>query len=599
MLKVLFVASEAVPYIKTGGLADVIGALPKELLKQGVDARVVIPKYSLMKEERQKDLKEVFRGTVNLAWRQLYYGVYEAVQDGVTTYFIDNEWYFKREKLYGFGDDAERFAFFCRAVLAMLPKIGFAPDLLHCNDWQTGLLGVFLKEDFIHDDFYKDMKVLYTVHNLKYQGVFPPSIVNDIIGLPSYIYDNGNIECGGCVNYMKSGMVYADYITTVSQTYAQEITYPYFGEKLDGYIRTCTGRLQGITNGLDEAAYNPATDPYIAAPYDASSFSANKVLNKEALQKRLGLPVDRNIPVLAMVSRLVEDKGLDLLLFIMEELIQDDVQLVIVGTGDEKYEEALRDFANRHPTKVSTNILFSEELAHSVYAGADIFIMPSRFEACGLSQLIALKYGTIPVVRETGGLKDTVVPFDKYTLAGNGLRFTNFNAHELLFTIKRALSYYADSFVWNKLVHNAITSDYSWHKSADAYLRLYQKVVGLETAAEPEISATAETLPVAASEPAGTADAVAPTAAPEPAKAETGAAPAVEPAVAVVAPEAEVVPAKPVRKRSPRKGSRSAAAKETSKRSTKEAPKRRTRTTTDTKTKTKRGSKDAAGTDAK
>lgn len=475
--KVLFVAAEAVPFIKTGGLADVMGALPKALAAKGMDVRLVIPKYSLIKDEWKKQMKPVVTGIVNLAWRQLYYGIDEIDIDGVKVYFVDNEWYFKRERLYGFDDDDERFAYFCRAVLTMLPRVGFQPDIIHCNDWHTGLLGVFLKEDFYHDAYYKNMKVIYTIHNLKYQGIYPPAIMRDIIGLPQELFDNGNLECDGCVNYMKSGMVYADYITTVSPTYAQEITYPYFGERLDGYIRDNQNRVRGIINGLDEDAYNPATDSYITQTYTAENARGGKRVNKDALRRELGLRVKRGVPMIAMVSRLVEDKGLDLVTRIMDELVEDDVQLVIVGTGDAKYENAFRELAQRHPTKVSANILFDEGLAHRVYAASDIFLMPSRYEPCGLSQLIALKYGSIPVVRETGGLNDTVVPFDKHTGKGNGFRFPNFNAHELLFTAKRALGYYEDAAVWDHLVKNAMESDYSWKQSAQAYMNLYQAVL--------------------------------------------------------------------------------------------------------------------------
>lgn len=301
--------------------------------------------------------------------------------------------------------------------------------------------------------------------------------MRDIIGLPQELFDNGNLECDGCVNYMKSGMVYADYITTVSQSYAQEIMYPYFGERLDGYLRSAKDRLTGIINGLDETAYNPETDRFIAANYTSEDFPTRKHLNKEALQRELGLPVNRNIPVVAMVSRLVEDKGLDLVTRIMDELMEEDIQLIVVGTGDWAYEDAFRNLAQRYPTKVSANILFNEGLAHKVYAAADIFVMPSRYEPCGLSQLIALKYGAVPVVRETGGLKDTVIPFDKYTNEGNGLTFMNFNAHELLFTVKRALGYYADPVVWEHLVRNAMESDYGWKRSAQAYADLYAKVL--------------------------------------------------------------------------------------------------------------------------
>lgn len=477
MKKVLFVASEAVPFIKTGGLADVMGALPKALAANGMDVRLVIPKYSLNPDEWKTQMKAVTTGIVNLAWRQLYYGIDEIDIDGIKVYFVDNEWYFKRDRLYGFDDDAERFAYFCRAVLTMLPHIGFQPDVIHCNDWHTGLLGVFLKEDFCHDAYYQHMKVIYTIHNLKYQGIYPPAIMRDIIGLPQELFDNGNLECDGCVNYMKSGMVYADYITTVSPTYAKEITYPYFGERLDGYIRDNQNRVCGIINGLDEKAYNPATDSHITQTYTAENARGGKRVNKDALRRELGLRVKRGVPMIAMVSRLVEDKGLDLVLRIMDELVEDDVQLIIVGTGDETYEQAFRELAQRHPTKVSANILFDEGLAHRVYAASDIFLMPSRYEPCGLSQLIALRYGSIPVVRETGGLNDTVVPFDKHTGQGNGFRFPNFNAHELLFTAKRALGYYEDTVIWDHLVKNAMESDYSWKQSAQAYMNLYEAVL--------------------------------------------------------------------------------------------------------------------------
>lgn len=476
-LKVLFVASEAVPFIKTGGLADVMGALPRELAAKGLDVRLVIPKYSKIGQEWKNQMKEVVRGQVNLAWRQQYYGVEEVQLDGVTCYFIDNEYYFKRDKLYGYGDDAERFAYFCRAVLTMLPKVGFHPDVLHCNDWHTGLMGVYLKEDFQHDPWYQGIKVVYTIHNLKYQGIYDKGIMSDIIGLPQALFDNGNLECGGCVNYMKSGLVYADQITTVSPTYAKEITYPYFGEGLDGYIRDHQDKVTGIINGLDTRAYDPATDPYIKAQYTVENVRAAKRVNKDALRQQLGLRVKRGVPMLAMVTRLTESKGLDLVTRIMDELLDEDVQLVVVGTGDAEYEDYFRGLAQRHPTKCSAQILFNEALAHQVYAAADMFLMPSRYEPCGLSQLIALRYGTIPVVRETGGLKDTVQPYDKYTKQGNGFTFADYNAHELLFTTKRAMGCYEDAAQWDPLIHNAMTSDFGWDKSADAYLALYKKVM--------------------------------------------------------------------------------------------------------------------------
>ena len=495
MTKVLFAAAEAVPFIKTGGLADVMGALPQALQQEGVETALILPKYGQINPVYRDKMEKVYEGYLDLAWRHQYFGVEKLVVNGITVYFVDNEWYFKRDGLYGYGDDSERFAFFSKAVLAALPHLDFKPDIIHCNDWHTGILGAFLKESFYHDEFYWGMKVVYTIHNLKYQGIFGKEIVNDILGLPYYCYTNGNIEFGGCVNYMKAGMYYADYITTVSPSYAEEITYPYFGEKLEAYVRSCQGKLVGIINGLDENAYNPATDKFIAAPYTVANVLEQKALNKEKLQEELGLPVNKNIPLIAMVTRLVEDKGLSLVTRIMDEITQENIQFVVVGTGDEAIEEALNNWEARNPNKVSINLLFSEELAHKVYAGADIFVMPSRFEACGLSQLIALKYGTIPVVRETGGLKDTVIPYNKYTGEGNGLGFLNFNAHELLYSIKSALSFYEDLAQWSQIVTNAMNSNYSWDKSAQVYGKIYAQVLGqstVEMPASPEEVAVVE-----------------------------------------------------------------------------------------------------------
>ena len=441
-MKVLLAASEAVPFIKTGGLADVMGALPAKLRREGVETALVIPKYSRVAERFGSQMETVWEGTVDLAWRRQYVGVEKIVLDGVPVFFIDNEYYFKRDGLYGFYDDGERFAYFCRALLAMLPHIGFRPDVIHSNDWHTGLVGVYLKEDFQKDPFYQGMKSLFTIHNMKYQGIFSPEVVEDVLGLSRSLFDSGRIENNGCVNYLKAGMEYADAVNTVSPSYAEEIQYPYFGEGLDGYVRLCRGKITGILNGMDEKAYDPAEDPRIPYGYTDKDVFIRKPLDKEALQKELGLPVNRRIPVFAMISRLVEAKGLDLLTCIMDEMLQEDVQ------------------------------------AHRVYAGADFFLMPSRYEACGLSQMISMKYGTIPVVHATGGLKDSVQDFQKFTGEGNGLSFAHFNAHELLFTIKRGLSDYEEDTVWEKLVLNAMHSDNSWDRSARAYKALYEKLAG-------------------------------------------------------------------------------------------------------------------------
>ncbi|MEE3456372.1 MAG: glycogen synthase, partial [Succiniclasticum sp.] len=341
------------------------------------------------------------------------------------------------------------------------------------------------------------MKNVYTIHNLKYQGVFGRNIVEDVLGLPLHLLYNGNIENDGDVNFMKAGMCYADFITTVSPSYAEEITYPYFGEGLEDYVALCAGKISGILNGLDEQEYNPETDPYIPVRFDASNVLVKKPLAKEALQRELGLTVNREIPVLGMITRLVEAKGLDLVMHIMDELMEEQVQLVVVGTGDEEYADALRELAWRHPGSVSVNILFNEGLARRVYAGSDMFIMPSRYEACGLSQMIAMRYGTVPVVRETGGLKDSVINFDKYsTPEGNGFSFANFNAHELLFTIKRGLTCYAAKPLWEKIVYNAMHSDNSWNRSAQAYADLYAQIAGdtitVEPVSEDQVAEAAE-----------------------------------------------------------------------------------------------------------
>ena len=496
-MKVLFVASEAAPFIKTGGLADVMGALPKALQALGVETALVIPNYEGVGESYKNTMETVYEGSVDLSWRNQYLGVKKLVQDGIPVYFIDNEYYFKRDKLYGYDDDAERFAYFAKAALTMLHYIDFKPDVIHTNDWHTGLLGAYLKEDFMQDLFYQGMKNIYTIHNLKYQGVFGREIVEDVLGMPLRLLYNGNIENAGNVNFMKAGMCYADFITTVSPSYAEEITYSYFGEGLEDYVALCAGKISGILNGLDEKEYDPETDSNIPVNFNADDVIVKKPLAKEALQRELGLTVNREIPVLAMITRLVEAKGLDLVMHIMDELMEEQVQLIVVGTGDEEYANALRELAWRHPGSVSVNILFNEGLARRVYAGADMFIMPSRYEACGLSQMIAMRYGTIPVVRETGGLKDSVINFDKYNVPeGNGFSFTNFNAHELLFTIKRGLTCYEEKPLWEKIVSNSMHSDNSWNRSAQAYADLYAKIAGetitVEPVSEEQIEKTTE-----------------------------------------------------------------------------------------------------------
>lgn len=595
-MKVLFVASEAAPFIKTGGLADVMGALPKALQALGVEPALVIPNYEGVGEEYKNAMETVFEGSVDLSWRNQYLGVKKLVQDGIPVYFIDNEYYFKRDKLYGYDDDAERFAYFSKAALTMLHYIDFKPDVIHTNDWHTGLLGAYLKEDFMQDPYFQGMKNIYTIHNLKYQGVFGRNIVEDVLGLPLHLLYNGNIENDGDVNFMKAGMCYADFITTVSPSYAEEITYPYFGEGLEDYVALCAGKISGILNGLDEQEYNPETDPHIPVRFDASNVLVKKPLAKEALQRELGLTVNREIPVVGMITRLVEAKGLDLVMHIMDELMEEQVQLVVVGTGDEEYANALRELAWQHPGSVSVNILFNEGLARRVYAGADMFIMPSRYEACGLSQMIAMRYGTVPVVRETGGLKDSVINFDKYiTPEGNGFSFANFNAHELLFTIKRGLTCFAEKPLWEKIVYNAMHSDNSWNRSAQAYADLYAKVTEDNTAKVEPVSeeqveeATEEILAAVKGEETAEEPVNAVVVAAETAEAEKAAQTADEEVIAEAAPEAEQAPAaetKAEEDKAPEKPEEAEAAAEPAKKKT--TAKRTTKKAADKATETKK-----------
>ncbi|MDD6128691.1 MAG: glycogen synthase GlgA [Veillonellaceae bacterium] len=475
-MKVLYVAAEAVPFAKTGGLADVAGSLPKALKEDGVDVRVIMPKFGKIPEEYRDKMEHVYDGELNVAWRSKYVGLDKYELDGVTYYFVDNEEYFNREGFYGYDDDAERFSFFCRAVLNLLPAMDFWPDVINTNDWHAGLVNVFLKLEHMGDERYEKIKTVYTIHNLKYQGVFPKNVMADVLGLDWKYFNNGDLEFYDAVNFMKGGIIYADHVTTVSKTYANEIQYPYFGEHLDGLLRARQDDLTGIVNGIDYDAYNPSTDKMIFKNYDDTTLDRKRD-NKTELQNKLGLPVDRNVPLVAIVSRLVEPKGMDLIVRMMDEILQHEhIQLVVLGTGEKRYEDWFKGLAWRFPKEVSTNIYFSNELAHRIYASADIFLMPSNYEPCGIGQLIALRYGTIPVVRLTGGLRDTVTQYDKYTGKGNGFVFENYNAHEMMYSLKRALSAYENYEIWHRIQENAVHSDFSWKNSAKEYEALYEEL---------------------------------------------------------------------------------------------------------------------------
>jgi starch synthase len=469
-MNVLFVAAECTPFIKTGGLADVIGSLPKELNRQGTPTRVMLPKYGDIPQTYRNQMRPVAQLTVSVGWRRQYCGIEELVLDGVHYYFIDNEYYFKRPGIYGFYDEAERFAFFCRAVLESLPHLGFRPDILHGHDWHTGMVSVLLKTQYQSDPFYQNIRTVFTIHNLKYQGNFPYGILGDLLGLDDTYFTSDKLEFYGDVSFLKGGLVYSDLLTTVSKTYALEIQTPYYGERLDGLLRARRESLFGILNGLDYDEYNPETDPHLYVPATTPNW---KKQNKTALQQELGLPVREDIPVIGIVSRLVQQKGFDLIAHVIEEILRLNLQLIVLGTGEERYENLFRYVQQRRPEKVSVKIGFNEGLARKIYAASDLFLMPSLFEPCGISQLIALRYGTVPIVRETGGLVDTVLPYNCYTGEGNGFSFRHYNAHDMLDTIHRALDAHHKHNVWLSIIENGKAFDYSWQKSASEYRKLY------------------------------------------------------------------------------------------------------------------------------
>jgi starch synthase len=475
MLNILIAATEAVPFAKSGGLADVVGALPKALIKNGVDARVIMPKYKIIPEKFKSNITLRKKIMVRVGWREQYCGIEECVFEGVTYYFIDNEYYFGRERLYSFGDEAEMFTFFSRAVLETLPHIDFVPNIIHCNDWQTGMIPVFLEINYKQFEYYKNINTMFTIHNLQYQGIFPFNIMTDVLCLETKYFTSDKLEYYGNVNFLKGGIVYSKLITTVSPTYAREIQNSYFGEGLHELLQARSNDLFGILNGVDYEIYNPETDKSIFKNYTKSSLY-NKNENKVMLQRELGLQENIEIPMIGIISRLVAQKGFDLITWIIEELLKEEIQIVILGTGDDDYEEFFKKLATKYPDKVSVNIKFSQELSHKIYAGSDLFLMPSRFEPCGLSQIISMKYGTVPIVRETGGLEDTVKSYNQYSEKGNGFSFANYNAHEMLFTIKKALEYYKNKPIWEKITASGMECDYSWDNSSQKYIELYKKI---------------------------------------------------------------------------------------------------------------------------
>ncbi len=502
MKEILMVTSEASPFAKTGGLADVAGALPYALNKQGVEARVIMPKYEFagkskkrMKNEEsgeiyetgeKKTLYDIFFELnltlehicyiyVDLGWRHQYCGIEKVVYRGVTYYFIDNEFYFRRDNCYGYGDDSERFAFFNRAVLEAIAHISFTPDILHCHDWQTGMVPVLLEAQYRHLDLYKDIRTMFTIHNLKFQGIYGIIEMKEWFGLGDEFFTSDKLEFYNAGNFLKGGLVYSNLITTVSPTYAQEIQYAFFGEGLDGLLRARENSLFGIVNGIDYEVYHPKTDPYLFANYTETDLKG-KAENKRRLQERLNLPVNEDIPMIGLVSRLTDQKGLELIECVLEYIMEQELQFVILGSGDQKYEDMFRNARDRYPEKLAVRIEYNDPLAQQIYAASDFFLMPSLYEPCGLGQLIAMRYGSLPIVRETGGLKDTVSSYNEETGEGNGFSFANYNAHDMLFTIQRAITLYKDKNLRNKLIKAAMSCDYSWDSSAARYMELYEKL---------------------------------------------------------------------------------------------------------------------------
>ncbi len=513
-MQIVFASAECAPFVKTGGLGDVAGSLPAALVRAGAEVIVMVPKYATIKDEYKAQMEHFADFYVSLGWRNEYCGLEKLERDGVTYMFIDNERYFARDYPYGFFDDGERFAFFSKAITESLQHLpeGFECDILHCNDWQTALAPVFLREFYQGLPLYDRVKTVFSIHNVAFQGQFSDTVMEDILGVAHIPAAATQLRCDACsINYMLGALHYADAITTVSPTYANEIQTPEFGEGLDGVLRERSYALQGILNGIDVAGFDPATDKRIAANYTVDDRSG-KAVCKAKLQEELGLEVRDDRPLMVMVTRLTRQKGLDLVMYALDRILSGGVQVAVLGTGDRDYEDGLRYFQDKYPGTMAARIEFDPALSQRMYAAADMFLMPSKFEPCGLSQIIAMRYGTLPIVRETGGLKDTVQPYNEFTGEGTGFSFTNFNGDEMGDAVFRAARLFWDNRdAWNQLVTQAMSQDFSWTRSADKYLDLYffmhpeiERPVAVEAAAEPEVVAEAEPVveaPAAAEEP--------------------------------------------------------------------------------------------------
>ena len=529
-MKILYAASEAVPFCKTGGLADVAGSLPAALAAQGAEVAVVLPLYQKVKEKFGDRLYFECYDYVDLAWRHSYCGLFSLEQDGVTWYFLDNEQYFNRPELYGYMDDGERFGFFSRAVVRMLPHLKFWPEVIHCNDWQTALVPIYLKDDGVREDRFRSIRTVLSIHNIEYQGRYGRQTLGDLFGLDHGWADDGTILMDGDVNLLKGAILCADAVNAVSPTYANELKMPYFAHRLDGIMRRCGYKLSGVLNGIDVKRYDPAADPHIAVNYSAADM-AGKQADKAELQKLTGLRQEPYVPIVGIVSRLVSHKGLDLVCEVLHDMMELPMQLVILGKGDRKYEEFFQWAANQYPGRMAVRLDYNEELSMAIYAGADLFLMPSRSEPCGLSQMIAMRYGTVPIVRETGGLKDTVTPYEAWRDAGNGFTFANYASSDMLYVIREAVYLYKDyPDAFARLRARAMACDFSWARSAGEYLHIYSTITGQpwppveeapapaeETAPAEEAAPAEETVPAEEAVPAEAAE-PAPTEEPAPAQ---------------------------------------------------------------------------------
>lgn len=482
MKKILFAASECVPFMKTGGLADVVGALPKEFNKDQWDVRVVMPNYLGIPEKFRNNFKYIthFYMETGPLIKDTHTGIMQYEYEGITYYFIDNLYYFGGEKPYAdTRTDIEKFTFFSKAALSILPVIDFKPDLIHCHDWQAGFIPVYLKTEFQNNPFFWGIKTIMTIHNLRFQGVWDIKTMKGLTGFPEELFTPDKLEYKKDANMLKAGIVYSDYVTTVSDTYAQEIQTEFYGEGLDGLLRARNQSLFGVVNGIDYDIYNPKTDSAIFKKFTPRTVASGKAANKAALQEMLGLEVNPDKYMIGLISRLTDQKGLDLVQYGMDRIIDDNTQLVVIGTGEERYEEMFKYYASKYPDKVSANILYSDDLAHKLYAAADSFLVPSLFEPCGLTQIISFRYGTVPIVRETGGLKDTVIPLNEYEDTGDGFTFANYNGEELVNTINYSkYIYFEHPKLWKNMVKRGINKDLSWKESSQKYESMYNTLIG-------------------------------------------------------------------------------------------------------------------------